>query len=147
MVCHSVNYWISFDHLIRIFHPNCRALDFTKGCILRRRASRFCEECTMEASETPNHERRKRERFDIRCSVKIKGPAGTLFGETKNISPSGALITCASTEPLLPGETLELTIKRPSNLSIETSARVVWCSVPGFGRESLICWIGVRFIR
>jgi len=65
-------------------------------------------------------------------------------GQTKNISRSGALIACACREPLLPGVPLDLTIKRPSAPSIETSARVVWCSVPGFRGDSLICRIGVR---
>jgi hypothetical protein len=117
-----------------------------KACILRRCASRFCEVSTMAASHTPGHDRRKRERFDIRYSVTIKGPLGTVSGETKNVSSNGALITCASRELLLPGATLDLTIKHASHSSVETSARVVWSNVRGFRHDSLIRWIGVRFI-
>jgi hypothetical protein len=101
----------------------------------------------MTASHTPGHERRKRERFDLRYSVTIKGPLAVVSGETKNISLSGALITCATREPLFPGSTFDLTIKRPSDSSVETSAKVVWSYVAGFHHDSLICRVGVRFTR
>jgi hypothetical protein len=102
---------------------------------------------TMAAINTHGHERRKRGRFDVRYSVTIKSSQGILSGETKNISPSGALIACACAQPIFPTETLDLTIKRPSDSTIETSARVVWSSVPGFRHDSLLCWVGVRFVR
>jgi len=100
---------------------------------------------------SPNHanlgERRRRERINLRYAVTIKSSQGILSGETKNISPGGALIACACGEPLLPGEPLDLTIKRPSQTPVEKSAKVVWCSIPGFRNDSLVCQIGVRFTR
>jgi hypothetical protein len=103
----------------------------------------------MPAIHTHDHERRNRERFDMRCSVTIKSSQGVLFGETKNISPSGALIECACGDPILPPQALYLTIKRrpDSESSVKTSARVVWSNVRGFRHDSLICWVGVRFTR
>jgi hypothetical protein len=101
----------------------------------------------MAAIDIHGHERRKRRRFDVRYSVTIKSSQGILSGETKNISPSGALITCACAQPIFPDETLDLTIKRPSASPIETSSRVVWSSVPGLRHDSLICRVGVRFVR
>jgi len=132
--------------LARIFQLVWSDVGFTAAHILRR-PSRFCKVCTMAEIHTDGHERRKRARINIRYSVRIDSSQGVLSGQTKNISRSGALIACACREPLLPGVPLDLTIKRPSAPSIETSARVVWCSVPGFRGDSLICRIGVRFTQ
>ena len=103
--------------------------------------------CNMAESPTHRDERRSRERTNIRYAVTINSFQGILFGETKNISPSGALIACACRELILPPEMLDLTIKRPPDAPVETSARVVWCNVHGFRTDSLICWLGVRFMR
>jgi PilZ domain len=102
---------------------------------------------TMAESPTHRYERRSRERNNIRYPVTINSSQGILPGETKNISPSGALIACACKELILPPEMLDLTIKRPPDTPVETSARVVWCSVHGFRTDRLICWLGVRFMR
>lgn len=103
------------------------------------------EECALSPNHTNRDERRRHERINLHYSVTIKSPQGILSGETKNISPGGALIICVCREPLLPGEPLDLTIKRSSQSSVETSAKVVWSSIPGFRNDSLVCHIGVRF--
>jgi len=131
--------------LTRIFQLVWSDLGFTKTRILRRRASPFYKVRIMAAIHEHGQEKRKRERFNVRYPVTIKSSQGLISGETKNISPSGALIVCACGGPILPPETLALTIKRASHSSIETSARVVWSNVRGFRQNSLICWIGVRF--
>jgi hypothetical protein len=93
------------------------------------------------------HERRRRQRKTLRYLVTIKSSQGVLSGETKNISLSGALIECPCSEPILPPETLHLTFEGADHPYGETSATVVWSSVPGFRHDSLICRVGVRFTR
>jgi hypothetical protein len=119
---------------------------FVKTGILGRCASPFHKVRTMAAIHEHDQEKRKRKRFNVKYPVTIKSSQGVISGKTKNISPSGALIECACGDPILPPETLALTIKRSSHSSVETSARVVWSNVRGFRQDSLICWIGVRFI-
>jgi hypothetical protein len=101
----------------------------------------------MADSVTHHHERRKRERFNIRYSVTIKSPQGILSGETRNVGVSGAMITCSSKEPLFPGTTFDLTIHPPSDSPVETSARGVGSSVAEFPHHSLIYWVRVCFTR
>jgi hypothetical protein len=93
------------------------------------------------------YERRRRQRKTIRYPVTIKSSRGVLSGETKNISLSGALIECACSEPIFPPATLHLTFGDTSRPDGETPATVVWCSVPGFRDDSLLCVVGVRFTR
>jgi hypothetical protein len=101
----------------------------------------------MVENLSQRYERRGRQRKTLRYPVTIKSSQGVLSGETKNISLSGALIECACGEPILPPETLHLTFEGSSRPHAETPAMVVWCSVPGFRDDSLVCLVGVRFTR
>jgi hypothetical protein len=100
--------------------------------------------CILAQSGTHGHERRKRERFNITYSVTIKSSQSLVAGETWNVSPRGTLITWAYKEPLLPGTTSDLTIKRPSDSSssCETSAGVISHTMRGLcqGQCHMLPW-------
>jgi len=78
----------------------------------------------MAEAHTQGPERRERFRFDIRYSVTIRSSRGLIDGETKNMSGTGALISCK--KPLFRGETCDVIIWPPFDAPVETRAMVVW---------------------
>ena len=66
----------------------------------------------------------KEKRVDIRWPVSVVTIEGSMEGETKEISHSGAFIKCS--EPLVPGNQFVLTIETPEKGPISLKSVVVW---------------------
>lgn len=85
-------------------------------------------------------------RADIKWPVAIKKFNYVHDGETTNISPLGAFISCP--DPLHLNEIFELIIKPPGQEQpLTITARVVWLTRGVSGQQHVPCGMGVRFER
>jgi PilZ domain len=71
-------------------------------------------------------------------------PQGFQEGETVDISPDGAFVSCP--KPLQPGEKLSLILKSPNNYQFQYSAQVVWSCTPRQNDEKMPRGMGIMFI-
>jgi hypothetical protein len=90
------------------------------------------------------HDKRLYPRSKVRWPVTMISSAGSMQGETRDMSTLGAFISCET--PLHPTERLLLNVKLPSGSPLQVSAQVVWSQVSTPGDEMKPCGIGVRFI-
>jgi hypothetical protein len=102
------------------------------------------DEGAMTEAHTHSQERRGRHRFNIAYSVTIRSARGVIDGETKNMSWTGALISCK--KPLLRGETFDVIIGPTFDEPIETAARVVWSRPHDVTGKTGLCEAGVHFL-
>jgi hypothetical protein len=98
----------------------------------------------MAEAQTYTQERRGQERINVRYAVTIRSSWGLVQGHTKNISGTGALISCS--KPLFPGETCDLTIWPPSDAPIETPVRVVFLLIDDLNWKTGPWEAGVHFL-
>ena len=91
-------------------------------------------------------ERRQHPRAVVSWPVIIKSSRGLMAGETKDVSYSGAFISCR--EPLKPNEVLEMSIS-VSLLSprVQAIAEVVWSNPSSSDEEIKPRGMGVRFTK
>ncbi|MBW2580015.1 MAG: PilZ domain-containing protein [Deltaproteobacteria bacterium] len=91
-------------------------------------------------------ERRQHPRAVVSWPVIIKSSRGLMAGETKDISFTGAFISCR--EPLKPSEVLEVSIS-VSLLSprVQAIAEVVWSNPSRSDEEFKPRGMGVRFTK
>ena len=91
-------------------------------------------------------ERRQHPRAVVSWPVIIKSSRGLMAGETKDVSYSGAFISCR--EPLKPNEVLEMSIS-VSLLSprVQAIAEVVWSNPYSSDEEIKPRGMGVRFTK
>jgi len=88
-------------------------------------------------------EKRIYPRAQVRWTVSALTAAGSIRGETKNITTQGALICCP--KPLRPNERFLLTVNGPSG-SMQVIAQVVWSSICACDDERDPSAMGVKFI-
>jgi hypothetical protein len=101
-------------------------------------------EDAMAEAHTYTQERRGQERINVGYAVTIRSSRGLVEGETKNMSGTGALISCS--KPLFPGETYDLIIWPPSDAPIETAVRVVWLLIDDLNWKTGPWEAGVHFL-
>ncbi|MGD8685845.1 MAG: PilZ domain-containing protein [Syntrophobacterales bacterium] len=91
-------------------------------------------------------ERRQHPRAVVSWPVIIKSSRGLMAGETKDVSYTGAFISCR--EPLKPNEVLEMSIS-VSLLSprVQAIAEVVWSNPTSADEEIKPRGMGVRFTK
>ncbi|MGD8254468.1 MAG: PilZ domain-containing protein [Syntrophobacterales bacterium] len=91
-------------------------------------------------------ERRQHPRAVVSWPVIIKSSRGLMAGETKDVSYTGAFISCR--EPLKPNEVLEMSIS-VSLLSprVQAIAEVVWSNPTSSDEEIKPRGMGVRFTK
>ena len=91
-------------------------------------------------------ERRQHPRAVVSWPVIIKSSRGLMAGETKDVSCTGAFISCR--EPLKPNEVLEMSIS-VSLLSprVQAIAEVIWSNPSSSDEEFKPCGMGVRFTK
>ena len=91
-------------------------------------------------------ERRQHPRAVVSWPVIIKSSRGLMAGETKDVSYTGAFISCR--EPLKPNEVLEMSIS-VSLLSprVQAIAEVIWSNPSSSDEEFKTCGMGVRFTK
>ena len=91
-------------------------------------------------------ERRQHPRAVVSWPVIIKSSRGLMAGETKDISLTGAFISCR--EPLKPNEVLEMSIS-VSLLSprVQAIAEVIWSNPSNSDEEIKPRGMGVRFTK
>ncbi|MCG6944003.1 MAG: PilZ domain-containing protein [Deltaproteobacteria bacterium] len=91
-------------------------------------------------------ERRQHPRAVVSWPVIIKSSRGLMAGETKDISYTGAFISCR--EPLKPNEVLEMSIS-VSLLSprVQAIAEVIWSNPSNSDQEVRPRGMGVRFTK
>ncbi|MBT8406139.1 MAG: PilZ domain-containing protein [Deltaproteobacteria bacterium] len=91
-------------------------------------------------------ERRQHPRAVVSWPVIVKSSRGLMAGETKDISFTGAFISCR--EPLKPNEVLEISIS-VSLLSprVQAIAEVVWSNPSSSDEEYKPRGMGVRFTK
>ena len=88
-------------------------------------------------------EKRMYPRTELKWPVSVISAAGTILGETRNISLNGAFI-CVE-KALCPNETLLLTLKGPSG-SMQVVAQVVWSNICACDGATSPSGIGVKFM-
>ena len=101
-------------------------------------------EDAMAEAHTYTQERRGQERISVGYAVTIRSSRGLVEGETKNMSGTGALISCS--KPLFPGETCDLIIWPPCDAPIETAVRVVWSLIDDLNWKTGPWEAGVHFL-
>lgn len=91
-------------------------------------------------------ERRQHPRAVVSWPVIIKTTRGFMAGETKDVSYSGAYISCR--EPLKPSEVLEVSISVSLLCPrVQATAEVVWSSLSSPDDDHSSRGMGVRFTR
>ena len=88
-------------------------------------------------------DRRKSSRISVDWSAKITTSEGSMEGEVKNVSSTGAFIQCE--KPLSAKKRCLLKINLPNGYVDEFRAQVVW-STPPNANESKPRGMGVRFL-
>jgi Tfp pilus assembly protein PilZ len=89
-------------------------------------------------------DRRKSSRMSVDWSVMITTREGSMEGEVKNVSSTGAFIQCE--KPLSAKQRCRLKINLPNGHVEEFRAQVVWSTPPGAGDESTSRGMGVKFL-
>lgn len=72
------------------------------------------------------HNNRLEARAEIIWPITIETISGPIYGQTKNISASGAFLVCR--QPLYKGDVVRCIVKAPSR-SLEMDAEVIWSDI------------------
>ncbi|MGD8437279.1 MAG: PilZ domain-containing protein [Syntrophobacterales bacterium] len=83
-------------------------------------------------------------RSKVKWPVTMTTSAGTIEGETIDVSTLGAYIQCP--EQLNPSENLLLSVRLPAGSPLQVFAEVVWSSSTGLASKSGPPGMGVRFL-
>ena len=83
-----------------------------------------------------------REELNWPISAQVDG--GIIHGETKEITPGGALIRCRKPPKL--NEVFDMVIDAPDK-SLNVTAEVVWSNIYGYDDEVTPRGMGVRFVK
>ena len=90
-------------------------------------------------------EKRRRKRAEIVWPAFIVTDKGVIEGETKDLSRSGAFITCG--KPLLPGERFLINIDIPKKGPVSLRSEVIW-SNGNIPEEKVVSrGMGIRFLQ
>ena len=100
---------------------------------------------SMKLPQISGEQKRKHPRVDINFPVSMETSEGTTAAEVKNISLGGAFICCKKPLPL--GEVFRLTMMRPDQEPVTTTAAVVWSNENVPDEKVINRGMGVRFIN
>ncbi len=89
--------------------------------------------------------RRQYSRADVRWPVTLLTSQYKSEGETENVSPTGAFISCGEV-PISEGS-LRMVIKVPGHQPINVAGKVVWHKVLNQGGDTPAFGVGVKFTQ
>ena len=90
-------------------------------------------------------ERRRYSRADVKWPVTFLAAKDKTGGETENVSPSGALVSCKDVPPLK--ENLRIVIKAPGHQPINVSGKVVRSTNLTPSEDSPSYGVGIQFTQ
>ena len=92
---------------------------------------------------TRGFERRLQPRIEIRWPVTVLTMQRTIEGEVRNLSPSGAFISCKVVPPL--ESSFFIIIKPPERQTISVAGKVVWSTTLQTDGNNASLGVGVQF--